>query len=432
VPDFGGPYDKDPNKRRSSPGITLRDLDNDGDIDLVQSYHLDATGSEIGQEEAVHEQKFGVWCWKNMLKETGQFRFEKITGNGLATEGQMRLNRDTKRLEVAQHSISLPYLFMADMENRGLLDVLAVGPSHTLWHIESDPIAGRFWRNLGGFKFEDRTREAGLDAISWPKRQWHKFWGVATPPLMSQQPKFAVYPWTGLPPRPPGEHSLYYGDVMLGDFDNDGNMDFVLCCRDERDTLRGLAFNILFLNRGDGHFEPMPLSVSGINSIGICGEAADLNNDGLLDLVFAADPDNSWVVYPPRPPEQSYESAIYINIGLHGARANHWLRLRFSGVRDAELVGARVEICEPGTRKLLYTRVVFSNHGYKTGCALETHFGLGKRDHVDVKVTLPSGKTVAFHNVRSDRFLDADLKGDKLNEVATPQVGAAPNETQDL
>jgi hypothetical protein len=176
----------------------------------------------------------------------------------------------------------------------------------------------------------------------------------------------------------------------------------------------------------------MPLSVSGINSIGICGEAADLNNDGLLDLVFAADPDNSWVVYPPRPPEQSYESTIYINIGLHGARANHWLRLRFSGVRDAELVGTRVEVCEPGTRKLLGTRVVFSNHGYKTGCALETHFGLGKRDHVDVKVTLPSGKTVAFHNVRSDRFLDADLKGDKLNEVATPQVGAAPNETQDL
>lgn len=419
VPDFGGPYRKDPNKRRSGPGITMRDIDNDGDLDLIQSYHGDSSGVGPDDPEGVHEQKFGVWCWRNMLNETGQFRFEKITGNGLATEGQMRLNRDKKRLEVAQHSISLPYIFMADMENRGLLDVLAVGPSSTLWHIESDSIAGRFWKNLGDFKFEDRTKEAGLDVISWPKRQWHKFWGVATPPLMLRQPQIAVYSWTGLPQRPLAEHSLYYGDVVLGDFDNDGNVDFVLCCRDEYDALGGLAFNILFLNRGIGRFEPMPISFSGINSIGICGEAADLNNDGLLDIVFAADPDNSWGSRSPRPPEQSYESTVYINTGLRGSRKNHWLRLRFSGVRDAELVGARVEVREPGTHRLLGTRVVFSNHGYKTGCALEADFGLGKRAHADVTVTLPSGKTVTFQRVRGDRFLDVDLIGNKFNEIAT-------------
>lgn len=76
--------------------------------------------------------------------------------------------------------------------------------------------------------------------------------------------------------------------MIVGDFDNDGNLDFVLCSRDEHDALRGLAANILFLNQGNGTFKPMPMSFSGINTIGICGEAADLNNDGLLDLMFAA------------------------------------------------------------------------------------------------------------------------------------------------
>ena len=294
VPDFGGPYHKDPAKRRSGPGIILRDIDNDGALDLVQPYHLDSTGVGPDDPEGVHEQKFGVWCWHNMLKKTGQFRFEKVTGNGLATEGQMRLDAERKHLSVVQHSLSLPYIAMADMGNHGLLDVLLVGPSSPGWHIESDPIAGCYWKNLGGFQFQDRTREAGLDAISWPKRRWHEFWGFATPPAMLRTPQLSTYPWSGLPTRPPAENSFYWGDVIVGDFDNDGNLDFVLCSRDEHDALRGLAANILFLNQGDGTFKPMPMAFSGINTLGICGEAADLNNDGLLDLVFAAQPDNSW------------------------------------------------------------------------------------------------------------------------------------------
>ena len=422
VPDFGGPYNKDPHKRRSGPGITLRDLDNTGHLDLVQSYHLDATGVGPENPEGVHEQKFGVWCWRNMLKQSGQFRFEKVTGNGLATEGQMRLDADRKHISVVQHSISLPYIFMADFENRGLLDVLAVGPSQPYWHLESDPISVRYWRNLGNFQFKDCTQESGLDVINSDKRWWHKFWGVTTPPAMLRQPQQSTCPWTGLPTSPAADRSFYWGDVIVGDFDNDGNLDFVLCSRDEHLALRGLANNILFLNQGNGTFKPMALAFSGINSIGMCGEAADLNNDGLLDLVFAACPDNSWgPTTTSRPPEQAYESTVYINTGLHGARQNHWLRLRFSGIHDAELVGARVETHEPGTQKLLGTRIVFSNQGYKSGCALETHFGLGKRDRVDLTITLLGGKSCRFSNVQGDHYLDLNLK---TKQVAVVQANS--------
>ena len=38
--------------------------------------------------------------------------------------------------------------------------------------------------------------------------------------------------------------------------------------------------------------------------------------------------------------------------------------------------------------------------------ALEAHFGLGKHDKVDVRVTLPGGKTTTFTGVKADRFID--------------------------
>jgi hypothetical protein len=140
--------------------------------------------------------------------------------------------------------------------------------------------------------------------------------------------------------------------------------------------------------------------------MGICGEAADLNNDGLLDLVFAADPDNTG----PALTMERYESKVYWNTGLHGARENHWLRLRFSGIKDADLIGARVELLDPSTKKLLAMRAIAANHSYKSGGALEAHFGLGKQSKAEVKVMLPSGKTATFPGVKADRFLDLNLK----------------------
>ena len=171
---------------------------------------------------------------------------------------------------------------------------------------------------------------------------------------------------------------------------------------DRRETPGLVVRSFFFLNKGDGTFEPKPTTFSGLDASGIAGEAADLNNDGLLDLVIAADPDNTGGATDIR----RYESKVYWNTGAHGARENHWLRLRFSGVKDAELIGARVELTAMGEKQY---RWIHSNHSYKSGGALEAHFGLGKATVADVKVTLLNGKTVTFTGLKADQFVDLNL-----------------------
>ena len=410
--DFGGFY-HDSSKDKAGPDINLRDLDNDGDLDLIQSYHVDVREPLLPYSPGEYRQ--GIFCWRNLLAEIGALRFEKVTGNGLAAEARLLYNRDKQLYEPAGQAPGLPYVSFADVHNDGLLDVLAVGPSDRSWSPRTEYIGGRFWRNLGGSKFQEATEQAGLGALNWTYRQWygffdcpisafHQYWRPRQRGVRSQP---------GLAPGNPIENRPYYSDALFGDFDNDGWQDLVVL--DRRETPRIEARAVLFMNRGDGTFEPKPTTFSGLDSSGICGEAADLNNDGLLDLVFAADPDNSGVAAT----AERYESKVYWNTGAHGARSNHWLRLRFSGVTDAELIGARVETFATGTGRRLGLRVIASDQSYKSGSALEAHFGLGKHGRVDLKVTLLSGRREQVASVLGDRYLDFDLKTQKIEPVST-------------
>ena len=109
-----------------------------------------------------------------------------------------------------------------------------------------------------------------------------------------------------------------------------------------------------------------------------------------------------------RLPEGLDHSLILRNSGQFGGKDNHWLRLRFAGVTDAELAGARVDVYEPGEAgipkgKLVGSRVVFSSHHHKAGTPMEVHFGLAKRPSVDVNVTLPIGKSQIFSEIAANK-----------------------------
>jgi hypothetical protein len=162
------------------------------------------------------------------------------------------------------------------------------------------------------------------------------------------------------------------------------------------------------MGKGDGNFEVKPTTFSGLDSSGISAEAADLNGDGLLDLVFAADPGNSLGLdksVADVSPER-FESKVYWNTGEHGGKANHWLHLTFTGLKDAELIGARVELTADGKEQ---HRWIHTNHSYKSGGALEAHFGLGQATSAEVKVTLPNGSTKIFRSLTASRTHQINL-----------------------
>jgi len=414
VPDFGGFY-HDSTKDKAGPDINLRDLDSDGDLDLIQSFHCDVLDLDAPYSPIEYRQ--GVFCWKNLLVETGKLQFEKITGNGLACEAHLKLSADKKTTEPVGKAPGLPYISLADVDNDGLPDVLAVGPASPGWAPRAEYVSGRFWRNKGNFQFQEMTEAASLSALNWVYRDWCKFFDAPAPRTRPGAPMEA------------GDRRPYFADAIFGDFNNDGWQDFVVLDRSE--SMNPEARVALFMNRGDGTFELKPTTFSGLDGSGICGEMADLNNDGLLDLVFASDPDNSGPAFS----MARYESKVYWNTGLHGANENHWLRLRFSGVKDAELIGARVEVIAVGadvrrpsadsaTNTSLLTsaptrqyRWIHANHSYKSGGALEAHFGLGKQTAADLKVTLPSGKTVSFAGVKADEFFDLNLSSSQSTRV---------------
>ena len=104
--------------------------------------------------------------------------------------------------------------------------------------------------------------------------------------------------------------------------------------------------------------------------------AADLNNDGCLDLVATALAQPARVV-PGRCP-----------------RAHGWLKV------DVREGGARVQVGQQW-------RQVSATQGYASSCQCPLHFGLGLAETVDVRVTWPSGRIREWKAVKPNQTLVA-------------------------
>ena len=93
-----------------------------------------------------------------------------------------------------------------------------------------------------------------------------------------------------------------------------------------------------------------------------------------------------------------------------GRVASRGSNLRPPGNRAA--AGAKIRVFEPGTKKLLaYEQVAIYDsqaaNSYYSYAITERHYGLGKRDTVDVSVEFyPSGKTVDQKGVKANTTVD--------------------------
>ncbi len=420
IPGFPGEFTCNPTIDRASPGILLRDLDNDGDLDVVQSYHIDMNMARPTDPCASGEYQTGVWTWRNRLKEDGRFGFERLTGNGLAEAGRARWNRQTGLYETEASAISLPYLAAGDIDNDGLADLIAVGPNDLSWTVKTNRSVARLWRNQGNFRFAEATDAAGLGGLNQPYRHWQEFFGskIGAPGVIHEKcPDFTPnYPlckdFTRL------DYSIYGADALFEDFNNDGLVDLMVADRHELDGAWDELRNILFLNKGDGRFEPVPVPLSGLDRNSIAMEAGDLDGDGLMDLMFIADPGHS---YPegqfglPPLPQGRFLDTVWRNRGAFGGAGNHWIALAFTNVSHARLAGARV-IARDGGR-IIGSRQLSSSQSYKSSSALRAHFGLGQRRRVDLELILADGTRIALAGLAADRTLELDVAAGTTREL---------------
>lgn len=177
--------------------------------------------------------------------------------------------------------------------------------------------------------------------------------------------------------------------VSAGDFDNDGDLDLYVPFYD--------ATDVLYVNRGDGTFDPANLG--GLLSDGAqnTGMWVDYDNDGFLDL-FQACGD----LTPMR-------NLLYRNSLPQYGNTNHWLKLILQGrASNASAIGARV----------LVNATITGKPGWQirqvtTGCltpfpadGMRSHFGLGDATNATtVRIEWPSGIVQELQHVAANQIL---------------------------
>jgi len=187
--------------------------------------------------------------------------------------------------------------------------------------------------------------------------------------------------------------------TAIEDFDNDGDMDFLLS--NISDT------NKLYRNNGDGTFTDVYAS-SGIEATVGSWEiqAADFNNDGFIDFLWQngkelyinngnltftgydltfseggiGDLNNDGFL------DVQMGNKVYYNV----PNDNNWIKINLKGiVSNANGIGARVELYGTWGKQI---REIRSGQGFSHQSTLNAHFGIGEADAIEkIVIKWPSG-----------------------------------------
>ncbi len=194
-----------------------------------------------------------------------------------------------------------------------------------------------------------------------------------------------IYASTGIDPQ------VGSWEVQAADFNNDGWIDFLWQNGKE-----------LYLNNGDLTFTGYDLTFSE-------GGIGDLNNDGFLDVQFA--------------------SNVFYNV----PNANHWIKINLQGlISNQNGIGARVEIYGNWGKQI---REIRSGHGFSHQSTMNAHFGIGSETNVDqVIIRWPSGIIDVIDNPNVDQALTILEGSSPLNVTTfnTDSFEVYPNPSSDF
>jgi hypothetical protein len=246
-----------------------------------------------------------------------------------------------------------------DYDNDGWLDLFATCYDRTLGDVVNGLIgrphargSNRLFRNREGRRFEDRTREAGLDLV------------------------------------------LAAMGSNYGDFDNDGFLDMYLGTGDP--SYATLVPNRMFKNVGGARFaEITGTSRTGHLQKGHGVACGDWDRDGDVDIfVQTGGAING----------DKYHNVLFENPG----QGNHWLTVKLVGRKtNRAAIGARIKLVTAGDRPMTVHRHVSSGSSFGAN-PLEQTIGLGPARKVALlEVHWPaSGTTQVFRGLDADRAIE--------------------------
>jgi len=369
------------------------DYDNDGFIDLfiacerqpIKLYRNKGNGTfeDVAAAAGLASQR-GVWkgcAWLdydndgfpdlflNDLNGTGKLFHNNR--NGTFTDVTVEMGIDGPKQGLS--------CWAFDYDNDGFIDIFATSFDRSVEDVVKGMIgephgrhSNRLYRNLGGKKFVDVTKEAGLDLC---------FSSMGT---------------------------------NFGDFDNDGYLDFYMGTGDH--DLATLVPNRMFKNVGGSRFADIT-GTSGTGNLqkghGVgCG---DWDRNGTVDVV---------IQMGGALPGDGYHNILFQNPG----QGNNWLSVKLVGKKtNRAAIGARIKLTTAGPAPLTVHRHVSSGSSFGAN-PLEQHLGLGKADRVAVlEIYWPtSGTTQVFRDIPVNRAIEitesaADYQTRDMEPIALPK-----------
>ncbi len=223
---------------------------------------------------------------------------------------------------------------------------------------------------------------------------------------------------------PVGLPELYFSSAAWGDYDNDGDLDFLVAGRNASPELGEPAVTRIYRNEGDGTFSDIQADLPKVSG----GSAAwgDYDNDGDLDILLTG-VDQNWGPATFRVYKNEGDGTfVDLHAGLPGLSnsAVAWGDYDNDGDLDILLTGQdRVAIDPPISR-------VYENQG--DGTFVDIHAGLiGVRDGAaawgdydndgDLDILLTGGLSFrVYENLGGGTFVDihADLSGVTFSAAA--------------
>lgn len=162
--------------------------------------------------------------------------------------------------------------------------------------------------------------------------------------------------------------------------------------------------NRAYLNhQGKNFFDVSHITGSDSDGDGRCGVAADLNNDGMNEIIVRQVGGGALKIYENRFPRKNY-----LKVSLRGTKSNSFG------------IGARLTLSAASQTQV---REMYPVNSYRSQAPNIAHFGLNEAKEVDLlEVKWPSGRIQRFRSIEVNRHIIVEENKETLSLVHPQQL----------